>query len=63
MKKKILLGKSYAFPLRIVKLCRYLGSEHREYVLSPKCLDSGTEICSHIEEAAQAVSPADFQHH
>ena len=46
----ILQEKAYAFALRIVKLCEYLNNEKKEFVLSKKLLDSGTNIGLFIEE-------------
>lgn len=63
MKENLLKDKSYNFALRIVKLCRYLADEQKEFVLSRKILDSGTSVGSDVEEAAQAASTADFLHH
>ena len=60
MSKSILLEKSYKFALRIVKLSQYLNDEKREYVLSKKILDSGTNIGVFIEEAQQGENRADF---
>ena len=54
--------KSYAFALRIVKLCRHLSEEKREYVLSKQILRSGTSIGANVAEANQAQSKADFIH-
>ena len=61
-KPGILKEKSYAFALRIVKLCRHLGEEKREYVLSKQILRSGTSIGANVAEANQAQSKADFIH-
>jgi four helix bundle protein len=52
--------KSYDFALRIVKLSEYLNNEKREYVLSKKVLDSGTNIGLLIEEGRQGENRADF---
>lgn len=60
MSKHILLEKSYKFALRIVKLSQYLNDEKREFVLSKKILDSGTNIGVFIEEAQQGENRADF---
>ena len=60
MSKSILLEKSYKFALRIVKLSQYLNDEKREFVLSKKILDSGTNIGVFIEEAQQGENRADF---
>jgi len=52
--------KSFFFALRIVKLCKYLQSEHKEYILSKQILRSGTAIGALIAEAKYAQSKADF---
>jgi four helix bundle protein len=56
----IVQDKSYAFALRIVKLCRYLVERKREYVLSRQLLSSGTSIGANVEEAIGAHSRPDF---
>src|ERR1700754_2004164 len=61
MNKSILQEKSYAFALRIVKLCGFLSEEKGEYVLSRKILDSGTSIGVLIEEARQGEDRSDFR--
>jgi four helix bundle protein len=53
---------SFAFALRIVKLCRFLGQEQREFVLSKQLLKSGTAIGALVREAEHAESRADFIH-
>ena len=60
MSSSILLEKSYAFALRIVRLSEYLTHERKEFVLSRKVLDSGTAIAEFIEEARQGEDRADF---
>lgn len=62
MKDKFLQEKSYQFALRIVKLCRYLIEEKKEFVLSREVLRTGTAIGSYIEGATQAESTSDFIH-
>jgi len=52
--------KSYAFALRVVKLCRYLNEERREYVLSKQLLRAGTSIGANVEEASGGQSDRDF---
>lgn len=52
--------KSYGFALRIVKLSEYLNNEKREFVLSKKILDSGTNIGLLIEEGRQGENRSDF---
>ncbi len=60
MKDNVVQVKSYAFAVRIVKLCQYLRSEKREYVLSRQLLRSGTSIGANVEEAIGGQSRADF---
>ena len=61
-KPSALREKSYSFALRIVKLCRQLSEERREFVLSKQVLRSGTSIGANVAEANQAQSRADFVH-
>lgn len=56
----ILQEKSYNFAPRIVKLSEYLNNEKKEFVLSKKILDSGTNIDLLIEEGKQGENRADF---
>ena len=56
----ILQEKAYDFALRIVKLSEYLHEKKREFVLSRKVLDSGTNIGLLIEEGKQGENKADF---
>lgn len=60
MSKHILSEKSYKFALRILKLSQYLNDEKREFVLSKKILDSGTNVGIFIEEAQQGENRTDF---
>jgi four helix bundle protein len=60
MKESPLKIKSYAFALRIVKLCQYLNKEKNEYILSKQVLRSGTAIGALISEARFGQSKADF---
>ncbi|WP_217348978.1 four helix bundle protein [Prosthecochloris sp. GSB1] len=53
---------SFGFALRVVKLCRFLEKEKKEYVLSRQLLRSGTAIGALVREAQQAESRADFIH-
>jgi four helix bundle protein len=52
--------KSYAFALRVVKLCRWLVSEKKERILSRQLLRSGTSIGANIEEAIGSYSKKEF---
>ena len=59
-KENILLDKSFAFSLRIIKVYKYLTEYKREYVLSKQLLRSGTSIGSNAEEGNAAQSKNDF---
>ena len=52
--------KSYRFAVRVVKLCRYLQSEHKEFVIGRQLMRSGTSIGANVAESQQAQSRADF---
>ena len=52
--------RSFQFAVRIVKLCRYLQTEQKEFVLTKQLLRSGTSIGANVSEAQQAQSRADF---
>ncbi len=56
MEKNIVLEKSFAFALRIIKLYRYLVDVKKEFVLSKELLVSGTGIGRHVKEAVFAES-------
>lgn len=58
--KSPLRDKSYAFAIKIVKLCQSLVSEKKEFVLSKQVLRSGTSIGALIRESEFAASKADF---
>ena len=51
MKESIIVDKSKAFALLIIKLYRYLCAEKQEYVLSKQLLRSGTSIGANVREA------------
>ena len=52
--------KAYNFALRIVRLSEYLNIEKKEFILSRKILDSGTNIGLLIEEGKQGQNRPDF---
>ena len=58
--RTIILDKSKAFALRIIKLYQFLCETKKEYVLSKQVLRSGTSIGANAKEAANAQSKADF---
>jgi four helix bundle protein len=60
MKESQLKIKSYAFSVRIVRLCQYLNKEKQEYLLSKQVIRSGTGIGALVREAEFGQSRADF---
>lgn len=56
----VIQEKSFAFAIRIVKACRHLTTERKEFVLSKQLLRSGTSIGANIEESIGGQSQADF---
>lgn len=60
MGESILLNKSKAFALRIIKLYKYLVEQKCEYILSKQLLRCGTSIGANVKESAFAQSRADF---
>lgn len=62
MKQNIMVDKSFAFAVRIVKLYQHLVSEKKEYVLSKQLLRSGTSVGANIEESQGGYTKKDFRH-
>jgi four helix bundle protein len=60
MKENVLLDKSFAFEIRVVKAYKYLVEEKKEFVLSKQFLKCGTSIGANSEEAVGGQSKADF---
>ena len=56
----LIIDKSKAFAIRIIRLYQHLAEEHKEYTLSKQVLKSGTSIGANVREAASAQSKADF---
>ena len=52
--------KSFAFAVKIVKVCQVLVEEKKEFVLSKQLLRCGTSIGSNVEEAIGGQSDKDF---
>ncbi|TAE08890.1 MAG: four helix bundle protein [Bacteroidetes bacterium] len=61
-RENVLLIKSFAFAIRIVKLYQYLVSEKKEYVITKQLLRSGTAVGALVREAQNAESLKDFVH-
>ncbi len=51
MKNNIVKEKSFRFAVKVVFLCKRLGQEQKEYILSKQLLRSGTAIGALIREA------------
>lgn len=61
MKKgNVVQEKSYAFAVKVVKVCKELMENNKEYVLSKQLLRSGTSIGANVEEAIGGQSKKDF---
>ena len=56
----LVVEKSKAFAIRIIRLYQHLSSEKKEFVLSKQILRSGTSIGANVREAARAQSKPDF---
>lgn len=59
-KDNVIVEKSKAFALRIIKLYKYLKDQQNEYVMSKQLLRCGTSIGANIKEAMRGQSKADF---
>ena len=59
-RRNVVLEKSFAFAVGIVKTGRRLQLEQREWVLSKQLIRSGTSVGANIEEAIAAQSKKDF---
>jgi four helix bundle protein len=60
MKENLILDKSKAFALRIIKLYNYLRREKREFIISKQIVRSGMSIGANAKEASLAQSKATF---
>ena len=58
--ENVIVSKSKAFALRIIKMYKYLTSEKKEYILSKQILRCGTSIGANVKEAIRGQSKADF---
>ncbi len=58
----IIVEKTFAFAVRIIKLYKYLTTRdtNKEFIISKQLLRSGTSIGANIEEAVGGASTADF---
>lgn len=60
MRDNIVVDKSKAFALRIIKLYKHLCEFKKEYVMSKQLLRSGTSIGANVKEAIRGQTKADF---
>ena len=58
--ENVIMKKSKAFALRIIKMYKYLCGEKREYVMSKQVLRSGTSIGANVREAIRGQTKPDF---
>lgn len=56
----IVLDKSFAFAVRIVKVYKFLCENKNEFVLSKQLLRAGTSVGANVEEAVGGQSEKDF---
>jgi len=61
-KENPLLNKSYAFAVRITKLCFQIQEEKKEFILTRQFLRSGTSIGANAEEAVGSQNEKEFYH-
>ncbi len=54
--------KTLIMAIRVVKLCKYLKEEKKEYTISGQIIRSGTNPGAMVREAKNAESPKDFIH-
>lgn len=60
MKDSVIKNKTYLFALEIIKVCRDIANNEKEFVLSRQLLKSGTSIGALVREGEHAQSTADF---
>ncbi len=58
--ENIIVDKSKAFALRIIKLYKHLSNNHHIFALANQILKSGTSIGANVKEAIRAQSKPDF---
>ena len=58
--ENVIVEKSKAFALRIIKMYQYIVKEEKEFVMSKQILRSGTSIGANVKEAIRGQSKPDF---
>ena len=56
----VIMDKSKAFAVRIIRAYKFLHDEKKEWILSKQLLKSGTSIGANVKEAIRGQSKADF---
>ena len=56
----LIVEKSKAFAIRIIRMYQHISAEKKELVFTKQVLRSGTSIGANIREATSAHSKADF---
>jgi len=56
----VIMDKSKAFAIRIIRLYQHLSRDEKEFVLSKQVLRSGTSIGANVREAHRGQSKRDF---
>jgi len=56
----VIVEKSKAFAVRVIRLYQYLSKDKKEFVLSKQVLRSGTSIGANVREAHRGQSKKDF---
>ncbi len=60
LKENVILEKSFAFSVRMVRAYQHLSESKREYILSKQLLRSATSIGANVHEANNAHGKKDF---
>jgi len=60
MNENTIYSKSFEFAVRVVRLYRFLCTNHKEFVISKQLLRCGTSIGANVNEAISAQSKKDF---
>ncbi|MEO6232121.1 MAG: four helix bundle protein [Ferruginibacter sp.] len=60
--ENVIITKSFAFAVRIVRLYKLLSEHSKEFVISKQLLRCGTSVGANVREAHNAESKNDFIH-
>lgn len=60
--ENVIVDKSFAFAIRVVKMYQHITESKREFVLTKQVLRSGTSIGANVSKGTQGMSTRDFQH-